>query len=383
MGKCKLAARLICTILAASILPCQALAISTSASSAALIEQKSGRVLCQQNADDERLIASITKIMTAVVALEHGDKNQTYTVTAQDMAEGSSMYLKPGDELRLEELLYGLMLVSGNDAALAVAHCVSGEVEEFVSLMNETARELGLSHTHFANPNGLDAEGHYSSARDMSVLAAHALENEDFRRIVSTASVTIADRYLANHNKLLRMYEGCIGVKTGFTKAAGRTLVSAAARDGMTLVCTTLNDGDDWNDHMALFDYGFANYRMETAVPAGRVVASVLVREGTVLTVPLAASEDLSYPLTGDETLKVVARVPLSIDAPVVPGQVVGEVCAYLGDEEVAKVDLAAAAPSAKKENIPAPNSWWQGLTIWKSAFFTAANSSDVTVTCY
>ena len=152
----------------------QAGAIHTSAASAVLIEQKSGRVLYEQSADDERLIASITKIMTALVALEHGQLQKTYTVTEADLAEGSSMYLKPGESLRLEELLYGLMLVSGNDAALAVAHCVSGELEDFVELMNETAGELGMTHSHFANPNGLDAEGHYSSARDMAVLAAYA-----------------------------------------------------------------------------------------------------------------------------------------------------------------------------------------------------------------
>ena len=359
MEKRKLARRAACCFLAASILTCQARAVGTSAASAVLIEQNSGRVLYEQNADEERLIASITKIMTAVVALEHADKATPYTVTAQDMAEGSSMYLKPGDTLLLEELLYGLMLVSGNDAALAVAHCVSGETEDFVALMNETAQRLGMTHTHFANPNGLDAEDHYSSARDMAVLAAYALENQDFRRIVSTASVTIGERYLANHNKLLRRYAGCIGVKTGFTKAAGRTLVSAAVRDGMTLVCATLNDGDDWNDHAALLDYGFANYRMETAAPAGRVLASVLVQGGTAVSVPLAASEDLCYPLTGEESLKVVARAPLSVPAPVVPGQVVGEVCAYLEDREVARVDLVAAAPSAKKERVPEPAGWW------------------------
>jgi D-alanyl-D-alanine carboxypeptidase len=344
--------------LTAGLLAGPAGAVETSAASAALIEQSSGRVLYEQNAGQERLIASITKIMTAITALEHGDKTREYTVTAQDMAEGSSMYLKPGDVLRLEELLYGLMLASGNDAALAVAHCVSGSVEAFVELMNETARHLGLTHTHFVNPNGLDAEGHYSSAGDMAALAAYALQNQDFRRIVSTASITIGDRYLANHNKLLRMCEGCIGVKTGFTKAAGRTLVSAAVRDGMTLVCATLNDGNDWNDHMALLDYGFANYHMETAAPAGRVLASTLVREGTAVTVPLAAAEDLRYPITDDEQLTVVARVPLSVPAPVVPGQVIGEVCAYLEGEEVAKVDLMAAAPSAKRE-IPSAVPWW------------------------
>ena len=346
-GLCRAAA---CVVLLTSILTCQAGAVSTSAASAVLIEQESGRVLYAQNADEERLIASITKIMTAVVALEHGDLQASYTVTARDMAEGSSMYLKPGDTLRLEELLYGLMLVSGNDAALAVAHCVSGETEDFVALMNETARRLGMTHSHFANPNGLDAQDHYSSARDMAVLAAYALHDQDFRRITSTASVTIGERYLANHNKLLRMCEGCIGVKTGFTKAAGRTLVSAAERDGMTLICVTLNDGDDWNDHMALMDSGFAGYRLETAVSGGQVLASVLVRGGTAASVPLAAAADLCYPLTGEEKLTVTARTPLSVAAPVVPGQVVGEVCAYLEGEEVARVELVAAAPSAMRE---------------------------------
>lgn len=337
----------ICLLLLTSIFTCQGYCIGTSAASAVLIDQESGRVLYQQQADDERLIASITKIMTAVVALERGDLQAAYTVTAEDMAEGSSMYLKPGDVLSLEELLYGLMLVSGNDAALAVAHCVSGDLEAFVEQMNETAQSLGMTHSHFANPNGLDAEGHYSSARDMAVLTAYALEKEPFRRIVSTTSVTIGERYLANHNKLLRLYSGCLGVKTGFTKAAGRTLVSAAERDGMTLVCVTLNDGDDWNDHMALLDYGFTSYRMETAVPAGQSVASVQVLGGTVPAVPLMADQDLSYPLTGEERLRIVAETPAAIAAPVVPGQAVGTLRAYLGDEEVAAVALVAAAPSA------------------------------------
>ena len=359
MSKRKLTA--LCALALAGALTGQAWAVGTSAASAVLIEQESGRVLYEQNPDEERLIASITKIMTAVVALERGEPQMEYTVTAADMAEGSSMYLRPGDVLRLEELLYGLMLVSGNDAALAVAHCVCGGLEDFVALMNETAARLGMTHSHFANPNGLDAEGHYSSARDMALLAAYALENQDFRRIVSTASITIGERYLANHNKLLRLCEGCVGVKTGFTKAAGRTLVSAASREGMTLVCVTLNDGDDWNDHMNLIDYGFANYRLETAVDSGQVLASTLVRGGTAASIPLMAAEDLRYPLTGEERLTVVARAPLSVAAPVVPGQPVGEVRAYLEGVEVASVELVAAAPSAMRTEEDSP-SWWERL---------------------
>ena len=337
--------RALCAAVLAGMLTCQAGAVGTSAVSAVLLEGESGRVLYAQNADEERLIASITKIMTAVVALEHGDVNAPYTV-----AEGSSMYLTPGEELTLEELLYGLMLVSGNDAALAVAHCVAGDEASFVELMNETAARLGMTHTSFANPNGLDAEGHYSSAADMAKLAAYALKKEAFRRIVSTTSITIGERYLANHNKLLKLYDGCLGVKTGYTKAAGRTLVSAAERDGMTLVCVTLCDGDDWNDHVSLLDYGFSVCRMETAAPAGRILASVQVRCGSSAQVPLMADRELRYPLMGDERLTVVAETPVSVPAPVVPGQVIGTARAYLDGEEVASVPLVAAAPSARVE---------------------------------
>lgn len=354
--------RAVCLLLLTSILTCQALAVSTSAASAVLIEQRSGRILYQQDPDTERLIASITKIMTAVVALEHGQLQSEYTVTAEDMAEGSSMYLRPGDTLCLEELLYGLMLVSGNDAALAVAHCVSGEVPAFVELMNTTARRLGMTHSSFANPNGLDAEGHYSSAADMARLAAYAMENQDFRRIVSTASITIGERYLSNHNKLLRLCEGCVGVKTGFTKAAGRTLVSAVERDGMMLVCVTLNDGDDWNDHMRLYEHGFSAYRLETAAAAGQVLGSVLVRGGTARSVPLALDSDLSYPLTGEERLTVTITVPLSVAAPVVPGQALGTARAYLDGVEVAEAGLIAAAPSAMAEPEERDIGFWSRI---------------------
>lgn len=340
----------ITAVLLTSTLTCQCFAVSTSAASSMLLEQKSGRILFAENADEERLIASITKIMTALVALEHGDMKASYTVTAEDMAEGSSMYLKPGDVLTLEELLYGLLLVSGNDAALAVAHCVSGTTTDFVALMNETAQKLGMTHSSFANPNGLDQEGHYSTAHDMAVLASHALQNETFRRIVSTYSATIGERYLKNHNKLLKTCEGCIGVKTGYTKAAGRTLVSAAQREGMTLVCVTLKDGDDWNDHCTLLDYGFANYHIETVANAGQTLASTGVCEGTQTRISLMADRDLSYPVTEGEALTVRISVPVSITAPVIPGQVVGSATAFLNGEEVATVALVAETAVARTE---------------------------------
>lgn len=334
--------RIAVLLLLLSELTCRCFAVNISAQSAVMIEQRSGRVLYEQNADEERLIASITKIMTAVVAIQHGDLAAMYTVTAEDMAEGSSMYLRVGETLTLEELLYGLMLASGNDAALAIAHCVSGDPENFVALMNRTAAELGMDHSSFANPNGLDADGHYSSARDMAHLAAYAMENETFRRIVSTVSITIGDRYLQNHNKLLRACEGCVGVKTGFTKAAGRTLVSATQRDGMTLICVTLKDGDDWNDHETLFDYGFQTYRMETPVKTGQKLACTVVCDGTQRSVMIVAGSDLSYPVAEGEKLSLRVVAPVSVSAPVEAGQVLGTVYLSLDGVEVASADLLA-----------------------------------------
>lgn len=252
------------------------------------------------------------------------------------------MYLQPGDQLTLEELLYGLLLVSGNDAALAVAHCVSKDIDRFVLLMNKTAQKLGMSSTSFANPNGLDADGHYSSARDMARLAAYALNNPVFVRIASTESAVIGGRQMTNHNKLLSICEGCIGVKTGYTKAAGRTLVSAVRRNGMTLVCVTLKDSDDWADHISLYEYAFSSLRMQTLAYAGEKLASVTVVNGTKRTVMLAAVDDISYPVFGNEHLTMKIEVPVSVAAPVMSGQVVGTAYVCLEGQEVASIDLIA-----------------------------------------
>ena len=238
-------------------LPCQAEAIQLSATAAILMDADSGEILYEKDAGRRMRIASTTKIMTALVALDRARLTDTITVTAAHMVEGSSMYLKPGETVTVEELLYGLMLCSGNDAALALADCCGG-LEEFVQAMNDKAAELGMQDTSFANPNGLDDEDHYSTARDMAVLAAYAAQNPTFRRICSTRTATVGSRTMTNHNKLLSQLEGCIGMKTGYTKAAGRTLVSCAQRDGCRLVAVTLCDGNDWADHKSLYEMGFA-----------------------------------------------------------------------------------------------------------------------------
>ena len=238
------------------ITPAVAEALEVSATAAVLMDADMGQVLYEKNGDRQMLIASTTKIMTALVVLEHAAPDDVITVTPDHMAEGSSMYLRAGETVRVEELLYGLLLCSGNDAALALTECAGG-LTPFVALMNEKAAALGMAHTSFANPNGLDADGHYSTARDMAVLAAAAMENPTFRRICSSRSVTIGQRTMENHNRLLRQMEGCVGLKTGYTQAAGRTLVSCTEREGCRLVAVTLQDGNDWADHAALYDYGF------------------------------------------------------------------------------------------------------------------------------
>lgn len=248
-------------------------AVEVSAAAAVLMDADSGRLLYDKNGEKRMLIASTTKLMTALVALEQGGLQQEITVTGGHMAEGSSMYLRPGEKLTLETLLYGLLLSSGNDAALAVTECMGGTVP-FVARMNEKAAELSMENTHFANPNGLDDEAHYSTAEDMAKLAAAAMDDPVLRRVASTRTARIGGRTLTNHNKLLSRVEGCVGLKTGYTRAAGRTLVSCAERDGVRLVAVTLQDGDDWNDHASLYEQGFRVLRPVKAVERGLHLAA-------------------------------------------------------------------------------------------------------------
>ena len=323
--------RVFCAILAASLLACQAFAVNTSADSFVLIEQGSGRVLLDKQSHERRLIASITKIMTAVVALERGDLRELYTVTAQDMAEGSSMYLRPGEELELEELLYGLMLASGNDAALAVAHCVSGSVEAFVDEMNAMAARLGMADTHFENPSGLDGETHYTTALELAKLASYAMKIPVFAEIVGTKSQTVAGRTLSNHNRLLREIGAC-GVKTGYTKACGRCLVSAKEQHGRMLICVTLNAPNDWADHTALYAYGFSHYNPYEILGAGDCGSCQLVSSEKDRS-RLYCNESFSFWLTEAEkqNLKTILCGPRFCYGTVCAGTPYGSIQVRLG----------------------------------------------------
>lgn len=242
-----------------------------NARSAVVMEWCSETVLYEKNADLPLPQASTTKIMTALLVLESADPGEIFRVSAKAAAvEGSQLGLKEGDELSVSDLLYILMLKSGNDAAEALAEGVAGSVAAFVEKMNRKAEALGLENTRFQNPHGLPAEGHYTTARDLARLTAEALENETFRQIVSAERTTLTykNAVISNSNKLLGVCDGVFGVKTGFTKKAGRCLVTAAEREGVTLICVTLNDGDDWRDHAALYDACFARTERRQAVAA-------------------------------------------------------------------------------------------------------------------
>ncbi len=263
--------RVAATVLAMLFLLAQrAWAVDISATAAVLMDADTGRILYEKNPDRRMLVASTTKILTALVVLGSCELRSTVKVTQEHMAEGSSMYLKPGEEVTVECLLYGLLLASGNDAALALAEACGG-AERCVGKMNDLARRIGMADSHFENPNGLDGEQHYSTARDMAKLAAYAAKQPTLMRICSTVTAHVGGRTLTNHNRLLRELEGCVGMKTGYTKAAGRTLVSCVEREGRTLVAVTLQDGNDWADHKALYELGFSQQTAaDTAAMPGR-----------------------------------------------------------------------------------------------------------------
>lgn len=314
--------------------------LAVSAKAAILMHADSGRVLYEKNADEHMLIASTTKIMTAIVVLEHCELDDLVEVDSRSAGiEGSSMYLKAGESYTVEDLLYGLLLVSGNDAASALALHVADSMEEFAELMNAKAAELGMTESSFKNAHGLDEEGHYSTARDMAKLAAYCMGNEDFARIAGTVSHTVGEQTLVNHNRLLREYDGCLGLKTGYTMAAGRTLVTCAERDGARYVCVTLNDPDDWDDHKALYDWAFDNYSFAEVIPAGLSYEVPLI-SGAEMTAP-AETEGAAYALIKNgESFDMELELPAFAFAPISEGERAGRAVACSDGQEIASVRI-------------------------------------------
>ena len=322
-----------------------------SAKSAIVLDGQTGRILYDKNADARGLIASTTKIMTALIICEQCNVLDRMRIPKESVGiEGSSMYLQEGEVLTIQDLLYGLMLHSGNDAAVALAIYCGGTVEGFVSLMNDKAHRLGLKNTHFENPNGLDSPGHYSTAKDMALLTAYAMKNPIFAQIVSTKSIVAGNRTLKNHNKLLWSLEGAEGVKTGFTKAAGRILVSSAQRQGRRLIAVTMNDPNDWIDHKELLNQGFSAFSVEKIVFCGESLGCVEIAGGGNRLVELVAAEDFYYSVTDDEDAYVVCNKPDFRYAPVAKGQCAGYGYVCIGDSVVGKVPVVYADTVEQEE---------------------------------
>lgn len=329
-----------------------------SAVSAIVIEAQTGTVLYEKNADEHRAMASTTKIMTALLTIEAGDPDREFTVDPLAIrVEGTSMGLREGDRVSRRDLLYGILLPSGNDAANAAAVSVAGSIPAFVERMNKRAQQLGLSDTHFVTPSGLDADGHYTTARDLAKLAAFAMRDELFREIVSCTSADVEfgnppyKRTLYNSNKMLRRYSGATGVKTGFTDNARRCLVSAAERDGVTLVAVTLNAPDDWNDHTKMLDYGFTQVR---AYPLGVECGERVAVAGTGQSVGVYA-HGASLALTPEQHGKLTRRVmlPQFVYGTVEKGDRLGEIQFLLDGDIVLECPLFADGTVTVQEENP------------------------------
>ena len=375
--------RVITVILSIALLiPLHPSSHALSAGAYCLMDGDTGEILFASREDAELPMASTTKIMTCLVAIREGDLYKE--VSVPDIAvgvEGSSVYLKAGEKICLLDLLYALMLQSANDAAVAIAYSVSGSVEAFVDRMNVTAASIGMIHTHFVNPHGLSANGHYSSAKDLCLLLNEAMNDEIFAEITGTVkhSIPASDGgklALVNHNKLLSRYEYCVGGKTGFTTEAGRCLVTVARKSGKNLICATINDPDDWNDHKSLFEQGFSLYHEVTFCKFAEIFADLPVVGGELDSVTVTNLDPLSGLLRSDSPVTMVLELPSFLYAPVPGieitekdtyvlrrhGVSVGDAVFYQGTREVARVPLYPTLDvGAAERNM----SLWEKICSW------------------
>ena len=297
---------------------------SPSAASA-VVMTGDGQLLYERNGQTRALVASTTKLMTAIVVLENTQLNELVDIRPEYCdIEGSSMYLKAGERYTVKELLLGLLLVSGNDAACALACHTAGSLERFVRLMNEKASELGMAGSSFANPHGLDAQGHYSTALDMAKLMCYCMQNESFCQLCGTKSCNVHGQTLVNHNRLLDLCPGCVGGKTGYTISAGRCLVSCCERKGLRLVCVTLSAPDDWNDHMALYDWAYSRFTVKDVMEGQQFFVPVV--SGTVETVQLVPEKSIEVYTGSCRQIVLQAEMPRFVFAPVNKGETGGQI---------------------------------------------------------
>lgn len=363
-----------------AVMPSSAYALADSAAGACIMNGVTGEVIFESNADAMLPMASTTKIMTLIIALENSSPDDIVTV-AEEAAkeEGSSAYVEPGAQITMRDLCYGLMLNSGNDAAVAIAYHIAGGKTEFAGMMTAKAQEIGAVNTSFKNPNGLDEEGHYTTARDLAIITRYALKNELFRDIVSKRTYdasfirqdgSVFELTYINHNRLLGEMEGCIGVKTGYTKADGRCLVSACDRDGKIYIAVTLNDENDWAEHKAMMDAAYSDSRWLTAVKAGDCVRHIVSGDGEC---DLVAKTDYYVPVNGSDgrDIEVLVNAPREIYTPLNAGEKVGELEVYYKDELLGKADVVAKDNFYRTENKARVKNcfWFYVRTLLRNIF--------------
>ncbi len=333
-----------CLLIAVSVFSASAAALDTSAKSAIVINADTFSVIYAENAEQRLSMASTTKIMTALLLAEENTPEKMVTTTKEMVyVEGSSMGLKVGDTVSYRDLLYGILLPSGNDAANTAAIAISGSVEKFAAKMNNKVLELGLHNTNFVTPSGLDAESHYTTAYDLAIITAYALRNEMFAEAAAakTKTVTISGQQvtLSNHNKLLKLYDGAIGVKTGFTKKSGRCLVSAAKRGNTTLIAVTLNDGNDWQDHISMLSYGFGLINESVIFPKSSNKLPLLSSDREYIEIEY---EPLTVGTTAQDDITYKVFLPSVVSAPVAAGEKLGYTEFYSGNRLIATKNITA-----------------------------------------
>lgn len=319
-----------------------------------LIDPITGRVLIEKAGDEKHPMASTTKIMTAILALERDELSSKVTTSSRAASTGgSSFWLKSGEEMTLESMLYGLLLPSGNDAAVAIAEHIAGDQDSFVELMNLKALELGAMNTHYQNPHGLDAPGHYTTAKDLSIISRYAWSIPKFREIVATPSKTIEEgafpRQLYNTNRLLTGFDGANGIKTGYTGKAGRCLAASAKRDDLHLISVVLGADDHFSASYTLLSYGFSNYKLEEIVGQSASCPPILVKDGVKEQLHLAIKSIIALPLREGERIELKYVLPKIIHAPITKGHTVGEVEVYIDDCKILSAPLTATTEVRKK----------------------------------
>lgn len=353
-----------------------------SAPSAILIDAKTGKVLYEKNADEKRYPASTTKVMTGLLAVEHGKMDDIVTVGQNPplIERGSSqIYLVTGEQLTMEQLLYALMLESANDAAVAIAEHIAGSVEEFAKMMNSKAKELGATNTNFVNPNGLHDDNHYTTARDLAMIGKYAMTLDKFRSVVREVDYTIPKtnkqeerNYITNSNKLIWKiydkfrYEYATGIKTGYTTKAKQCLVGGAQKDGMEVISVVMGaEGQNiYSDTVALFEYGFSNFENVEILKKDQIVTSVTLKESEEK-INLLSAEDFSLMLSQEERDKVKTEIKTASDleAPIKKGEVLGEILVLVNEKEVKRISLVS---SVEIEAPGKPGLWW----LWLIAAF-------------